>query len=242
MVLRFSVIFLAIFCWVQDISYYGPVKLVHYMRETCLVFGVCIFPSMTIDSFIAAKNPEDYELKKTRGSAFLFVLVCFVLAVVVECLRYNNILSVVFMPLMVLVNNTWALCAMYFIYKMNKKQLEVYEQSLAKKYQIRENLKMCFTLIPFLISSTIAGLFGGVSYTAAVILSESNCFSVVIMEFFNMGVAFYFCFGPLTILFMSDKMRSVLPCCKVSRSVVDLSADADAYFSQLKQQWDTKIV
>ena len=91
---------------------------------------------MTIDVFLATKDPEAYELKRSRTFAVMLITSSITLSITVELLRYLNLLSIVFMPLVVLIANGCAVFAMYFIYKTNKRKLKVYEQSLSNKYQV----------------------------------------------------------------------------------------------------------
>ena len=81
------------FAIILDASIFGPLRIIHIIREALIVNSTFSLPSLAVDRYFSTRYPEDYERSTTPHIAFFTLIISSIFALIIATLRFMNILS-----------------------------------------------------------------------------------------------------------------------------------------------------
>jgi amino acid transporter len=78
---------------ILDASIFGPLGIIHTIREALIVNSTFALPSLAVDRYLSTRYPEDYERSTTPHIAYITLTISSIFAVILAILRFMNILS-----------------------------------------------------------------------------------------------------------------------------------------------------
>ena len=78
---------------ILDASIFGPLGIIHTIREALIANCAFALPSLAVDRYLSTRYPEDYERSTTPYIAFITLTISSIFAIILATLRFMNILS-----------------------------------------------------------------------------------------------------------------------------------------------------
>uniref|UniRef100_A0A914CU41 Uncharacterized protein n=1 Tax=Acrobeloides nanus TaxID=290746 RepID=A0A914CU41_9BILA len=78
---RILLFVLKITCVVEDASIFGPLGIIHTIREALIANCAFALPSLAVDRYLSTRYPEEYERSTTPYIAFIILIISSIFAV-----------------------------------------------------------------------------------------------------------------------------------------------------------------
>ena len=116
---------------------FGPLKILYIIRDCVLMIAASVFTELTIDRVFATMFPEGYERQKKPYISFILILFIYTYVAIIETLRYLEIISMIFVPILAGMVSFLTLPFLVWIYKKNNYYLNSKTiLTLNKKFQV----------------------------------------------------------------------------------------------------------
>ena len=78
---------------ILDASIFGPLGIIHTIREALIANCAFALPSLAVDRYLSTRYPEDYERSTTPHIAVITLIISSIITLILATLRFMNILS-----------------------------------------------------------------------------------------------------------------------------------------------------